>query len=56
MKPTQLNQKETHAHQVPALSVKVFKSQDTRYDYLMLLTNNWITTQKHSDDFIRSIN
>lgn len=55
MKPTKLKQ-QTPNHQVPRASVKAADNQDARYDYLMLLTNDWIATQKHSNDFIRSIN
>ncbi len=56
MKPIKLKQNEIHDHQVLRSSVKAFDNKDTRYDYLMLLTNDWIATQKHSNDFIRSIN
>lgn len=56
MKPINLKQQQTPNHQVPYSSVKKYDNQDTRYDYLMLLTNDWITTQKHSNNFIRSIN
>lgn len=49
-----LKQKKTPDKQKPA--AKVTDNQDTRYDYLMLLTNDWIASQHHSNDFIRSIN
>jgi len=55
MKQTNLKQ-QTPIYQAPRSSVKATDNQDTRYDYLMLLTNDWIATQKHSNDFIRSIN
>jgi len=55
MKPTKLKQ-QTANHQVPRTLVKTADNQDTRYDYLMLLTNDWIATQKYGNDFIRSIN
>jgi len=35
---------------------ELFDNQDSRYDYLMLLTNDWIASQNHCNDFIRSIN
>jgi len=53
---TILKQQKTPNHQVSRSSGKASDNQDTRYDYLMLLTNDWIATQKHSNDFIRSIN
>lgn len=55
MKPTKPKQ-QTPKHQIPGSSVKAADNQDKRYDYLMLLTNDWIATQKHNNDFIRSIN
>lgn len=55
MKPAKIKHK-TLNHQLPRSSVKTADNQDTRYDYLMVLTNDWIATQKHSNDFIRSIN
>jgi len=55
MKPTNLKQ-QTPNNQLPALSDKENDNQDGRYDYLMLLTNDWIASQNHSNDFIRSIN
>lgn len=56
MKTIKLKQKQTPGHQFPPSSGEASENQDTRYDYLMLLTNHCITTQKHSNDFIRSIN
>jgi len=56
MKPTQLKQKQTPNNLLPALSDKANDNQDSRYDYLMLLTNDWTASQNHSNDFIRSVN
>ena len=56
MKATKLKQNETPKTQAPPSSDKTLDNQDTRYDFLMLLTNDWIASQKHSNDFIRSIN
>ncbi len=56
MKPMHVKQNETSDKKPSPLSAKVTDNQDTRYDYLMLLTNEWIASQKLNHDFIRSIN
>jgi len=59
MKPTQLEQKTTPCKQYnPTAPTKATDTinTDSRYDYLMLLTNDWIASQNHTSDFIRSVN
>ena len=56
MKSTQLKQKITPCKQQHSSLAKPSDNADTRYDYLMLLTNEWIASQDHSNDFIRSVN
>ncbi|GEM_PF-6614257 len=56
MKPTQAEQKIAPCKQQHSALAKLNDNTDTRYEYLLLLTDEWISTQDNSNDFIRSVN